>query len=198
MAKMKMTWPSSLVSAAPARPRSATIRRARSSATTSMAGAMTASLTLKAAATPRSFASIRKGEPEIYETTRRFGTILENVVMDRDSRRIDLDDGTYTQNTRSSYPISHIPNATRSGTGRPPEERLVPHGRCFWRSTANQQADPRPGDVPLPQRLHGQGGGNGTRCDRSHPQFQRLLRRALYAAASRRVRQAAGRESRRA
>jgi phosphoenolpyruvate carboxykinase (ATP) len=62
-----------------------------------------------------------EGEPEIFNTTRRFGTILENVVMDRDSRQIDLDDGTYTQNTRSSYPISHIPNATRSGIGGHPK-----------------------------------------------------------------------------
>jgi phosphoenolpyruvate carboxykinase (ATP) len=62
-----------------------------------------------------------EGEPEIYATTRRFGTILENVVMDRDSRQIDLDDATYTQNTRSSYPISHIPNATRTGKGGHPK-----------------------------------------------------------------------------
>jgi phosphoenolpyruvate carboxykinase (ATP) len=62
-----------------------------------------------------------EGEPQIYSTTRRFGTILENVVMDRDTRRIDLDDGTYTQNTRSSYPISHIPNATRTGIGGHPK-----------------------------------------------------------------------------
>ncbi|MFL7838184.1 MAG: phosphoenolpyruvate carboxykinase (ATP) [Candidatus Promineifilaceae bacterium] len=62
-----------------------------------------------------------EGEPEIYATTRRFGTILENVVMDRNTRRTDLDDGTYTQNTRSSYPISHIPNATRTGKGGHPK-----------------------------------------------------------------------------
>ena len=62
-----------------------------------------------------------KGEPEIYETTRRFGTILENVVMDRWTRRVDLDDATFTQNTRSSYPISHIPNATRTGLGGHPK-----------------------------------------------------------------------------
>jgi phosphoenolpyruvate carboxykinase (ATP) len=65
-----------------------------------------------------------EGEPEIYATTRRFGTILENVVMDRDSRLIDLDDATFTQNTRSSYPISHIPNATRTGLGGHPKNVL--------------------------------------------------------------------------
>jgi phosphoenolpyruvate carboxykinase (ATP) len=61
------------------------------------------------------------GEPEIYQTTRRFGTILENVAMDMNNRRLNLDDATFTQNTRASYPISHIPNATRSGMGGHPK-----------------------------------------------------------------------------
>jgi phosphoenolpyruvate carboxykinase (ATP) len=61
-----------------------------------------------------------KGEPEIYETTRRFGTILENVGLDMNSRRLDLDDDSMTENTRASYPISHIPTATRRGVGGHP------------------------------------------------------------------------------
>lgn len=63
----------------------------------------------------------KTGEPEIYTTTRRFGTILENVGMDMSSRRLDLTDSTYTQNTRASYPISHIPNARRNGVGGHPK-----------------------------------------------------------------------------
>lgn len=62
-----------------------------------------------------------EGEPEIYATTRMFGTILENVIYDPDTRRVDLDDGTLTQNTRASYPITHIPNADPSGTGGHPK-----------------------------------------------------------------------------
>ncbi len=50
-------------------------------------------------------------EPEIYACTRRYGTILENVIMDPVSRRIDLDDWTLTENTRASYPLSFIDNA---------------------------------------------------------------------------------------
>lgn len=57
----------------------------------------------------------RTAEPEIYETTRRFGTILENVSIDSDTRRLDLDDASLTENTRAAYPISHIPNADRGG-----------------------------------------------------------------------------------
>ncbi|MBI5419166.1 MAG: phosphoenolpyruvate carboxykinase (ATP) [Deltaproteobacteria bacterium] len=56
-----------------------------------------------------------EAEPEIYETTRRFGTILENVAMDTTTRRLDLADDSLTENTRASYPLSHIPKAMRVG-----------------------------------------------------------------------------------
>jgi len=65
-----------------------------------------------------------EGEPEIYETTRRFGTILENVAMDSANRRLNLDSDAFTENTRASYPISHIPNATRDGVGGHPKHIL--------------------------------------------------------------------------
>jgi phosphoenolpyruvate carboxykinase (ATP) len=51
-----------------------------------------------------------EGEPEIYATTRKYGTILENVVMNPQTRDLDLDDDSYTQNTRASYPLTSIPN----------------------------------------------------------------------------------------
>ena len=66
-----------------------------------------------------------QGEPEIYETTRRFGTILENVAIDPHSRRLDLDSDSFTENTRASYPISHIPNATRGGRGGHPKHVVM-------------------------------------------------------------------------
>ncbi len=65
-----------------------------------------------------------KGEPEIYQTTRLFGTILENVVYDQDTRRIDLDSDAFTENTRSSYPINYIENADLSGRGGHPKNVL--------------------------------------------------------------------------
>jgi len=49
-------------------------------------------------------------EPQIYATTRRFGTILENVAFDGTSRRIDLDEDRLTENTRASYPLEFIDN----------------------------------------------------------------------------------------
>jgi phosphoenolpyruvate carboxykinase (ATP) len=51
-----------------------------------------------------------EAEPEIYATTRTFGTVLENVVMDPATRRLDLDDDAITENTRGAYPLASIPN----------------------------------------------------------------------------------------
>lgn len=49
-------------------------------------------------------------EPQIYACTRQFGTILENVVYDPATRRVDLDDDNFTENTRASYPLEYIEN----------------------------------------------------------------------------------------
>ncbi len=64
-------------------------------------------------------------EPEIYATTRRFGTILENVVMDPVTGALDLDDGSLTENTRASYPIDFIPNVELSGVGGQPKNVVM-------------------------------------------------------------------------
>jgi phosphoenolpyruvate carboxykinase (ATP) len=52
-----------------------------------------------------------EAEPQIYSTTKRFGTVLENVVMDPVSRCLDLDDSILTENTRGCYPLSFIDNS---------------------------------------------------------------------------------------
>jgi phosphoenolpyruvate carboxykinase (ATP) len=62
-----------------------------------------------------------KDEPDIYELTRRFGTILENVVIDPDTRKIDLNDDTITENTRASYVLKEIKNHEPSGMGLHPK-----------------------------------------------------------------------------
>jgi phosphoenolpyruvate carboxykinase (ATP) len=61
-----------------------------------------------------------KSEPMIYATTKMPGTILENVILD-DNREPDFDDVSLTQNTRCSYPIDFIPNASETGKGNHPE-----------------------------------------------------------------------------
>jgi phosphoenolpyruvate carboxykinase (ATP) len=47
-----------------------------------------------------------EAEPQIYSTTRRFGTLLENVVLDPVTRALNLDDATNTENTRGAYPLN--------------------------------------------------------------------------------------------
>ena len=66
-----------------------------------------------------------EAEPEIYATTKRFGTILENVVIDRDTREIDLDDGSLAENSRASYPIDFIPNASADNLGPVPSNVIM-------------------------------------------------------------------------
>ena len=66
-----------------------------------------------------------ESEPEIYETTRRFGTILENVAFDSATGRLNLDDDSLTENTRAAYPIRHIPNATADGLGGHPTHIIM-------------------------------------------------------------------------
>ncbi len=61
-----------------------------------------------------------ESEPEIYSTTKRFGTILENVIVDPETREPDFADDAITQNTRGSYPLSYIPNASETGRGDHP------------------------------------------------------------------------------
>ena len=66
-----------------------------------------------------------EAEPDIYETTRKFGTVLENVVLDFDSRVIDLDDQTITENTRAAYPLSHVKNFVPSGIADHPKNLIM-------------------------------------------------------------------------
>jgi phosphoenolpyruvate carboxykinase (ATP) len=61
-----------------------------------------------------------EAEPQIYGTTRRFGTVLENVVIDPVTRALDLDAATFTENTRAAYPIGFIDNAVPGGQGGHP------------------------------------------------------------------------------
>jgi phosphoenolpyruvate carboxykinase (ATP) len=54
-------------------------------------------------------------EPDIFQTTRRFGTILENVDVDPVTRELDLDSERFTENTRAAYPLNFIGNADATG-----------------------------------------------------------------------------------
>ncbi len=66
----------------------------------------------------------REAEPEIYATTERFGTVMENVVLD-DQGRPDFDDGSRTENTRIAYPLDFIANASSTGLAGMPKNIVM-------------------------------------------------------------------------
>ena len=67
----------------------------------------------------------QEAEPEIFATTQRFGTVLENVVMDPATRVLDLDDATLAENSRGAYPLSYIPNASDTGVAGHPNNIIM-------------------------------------------------------------------------
>ncbi len=62
----------------------------------------------------------RTREPQIWDAI-RFGSVLENVVVDEATRAIDYDDGSVTENTRATYPVEYIPNCVIPGMGGQPK-----------------------------------------------------------------------------
>jgi phosphoenolpyruvate carboxykinase (ATP) len=66
-----------------------------------------------------------EAEPEIFATTRRFGTVLENVVIDPLTRELDLDDASLAENSRGAYPIDFIPNNSAENMGPLPKNLVM-------------------------------------------------------------------------
>ena len=66
-----------------------------------------------------------EAEPEIFDTCSKFGSVLENVVMDPVTRALDFDDGSLTQNTRVCYPLDMIPNASETSIGGIPKNVVM-------------------------------------------------------------------------
>ncbi|ALH81923.1 phosphoenolpyruvate carboxykinase [Sphingopyxis macrogoltabida] len=66
-----------------------------------------------------------EAEPEIFATTKRFGTVLENVVMDAQTRELDFDDASLAENSRGSYPIDFIPNTSEKNMGPVPQTVIM-------------------------------------------------------------------------
>jgi phosphoenolpyruvate carboxykinase (ATP) len=64
-------------------------------------------------------------EPDIFQTTKRFGTILENVDLDQRTRELDLDSDRFTENTRGAYPLEFIGNADPTGLAGQPRNVIL-------------------------------------------------------------------------
>lgn len=67
----------------------------------------------------------KEAEPEIFAASDRFGTVLENVILDPITRVPDYDDGRLTENTRSAYPLDFIPNASPTGRAGQPKNIIM-------------------------------------------------------------------------
>ncbi|MFC0340230.1 phosphoenolpyruvate carboxykinase [Paracoccus niistensis] len=66
-----------------------------------------------------------EAEPEIYATTHRFGTVVENMVYDPDTLELDFADGSITENTRCAYPLDAISNASETGMAGAPKNIIM-------------------------------------------------------------------------
>jgi phosphoenolpyruvate carboxykinase (ATP) len=67
----------------------------------------------------------QQAEPDIWSASHRFGAVLENVVIDPETRALDLASDRLTENTRSAYPIHFISNASPTGMGGHPQNIMM-------------------------------------------------------------------------
>jgi phosphoenolpyruvate carboxykinase (ATP) len=67
----------------------------------------------------------QEAEPEIWAASHRFGTVLENVVVDPQTRQLDLDSQALTENTRAAYPVDFLPNFVKSGMAGHPKTIIM-------------------------------------------------------------------------
>ncbi len=67
----------------------------------------------------------REAEPEIFATTERFGTVIENMVHDEETFALDFEDASLTANMRCAYPLDYIANASETGLGGHPKNVIM-------------------------------------------------------------------------
>ena len=116
---------------------------------------------------PSASTSPQENEPDIYNAI-KFGALVENVVMDADTREFDFDDGSLAENTRVGYPVEYIPNSRAARHERQrAQDRYLPDRRRLRRAAPHLQAGQEAGHVLLRLRLHQQAGRHGDRHHRS-------------------------------
>ena len=121
-------------------------------------------------------------EPQIYNAI-KFGAMLENIGFQQDGVTPDYFDASITQNTRVSYPITHILARPQTGQVLTPKTSF-PDLRCVWCVASHQPIGCRASDVPFPFRVHGESRRNGSRSDGAASNLLGLFRRTIYAIAS--------------
>ena len=141
----------------------------------------------------------RPASPRSTPPPRRFGTVLENVVVDPVTRCIDLDRPGHHREHPRVVPASTSSRTTcRAACGGHPSHIVFLTADAFGVLPPIAKLTRGAGDVLLPLRLHGEGGRHRARRDRAEGDVQRLLRRPVPPAASGRLRQAARRADREA
>ena len=133
-----------------------------------------------------------ESEPDIFQAL-RFGAVLENVVLDED-HGVDFHDTSITREHARRVSDRVHPQRQDPLRGRPSDRRDLPDVRRLRRAAAGQRALARAGDVPLHQRLHGQGRRHRGRRDRAAGDVLALLRRAVPGLASEQICRVARRE----
>ena len=138
-----------------------------------------------------------EAEPEIYKTTRSYGTILENVVLD-ESGVVDLDDDSKTENTRAAYDLEQIANHLPTKRAGHPRSVVMLTADAFGILPPIARLSREQRDVLLPLRLHGEARRHRDRRQGAAADLLGLLRRAVPAAAADGLRAPARRQARRA
>ena len=136
-----------------------------------------------------------EAEPEIYETTRTFGTILENVVID-ERGRLDLDDDSKTENTRGAYPLEQISNAYPAKQAGHPTDVVFLTADAFAILPPIARLTEAQARYWFLAGFTAQARRHGDRRHRAGADVLAVLRRAVPAAASGRLLEAARREAR--
>ena len=140
-----------------------------------------------------------EAEPAIWAATNRFGTVLENVILDPVTRVADYDDGRLTENTRSAYPMEFIPNASPTGVAGHPKNLVMLAADAFGVLPPIAKLSPSQAMYHFlsgyTAKVAGTEKGLGKRAA-GH--LLHLLRRALHAAPPQRLRQHAARADRQA
>ena len=134
-----------------------------------------------------------EAEPEIYATTHRFGTVLENVVFDPETRVCDFDDDSKTENTRAAYPLDFIPNASRTGRAGMPRNIVLLTADAFGVMPPIAKLTPAQAMYHFLSGYTAKVAGTEKGSGRRTAGILHLLRRAVPAASSFRLRQSAAR-----
>jgi hypothetical protein len=137
-----------------------------------------------------------EAEPEIFATTRNFGTVIENMVYDPETLELDFDDDSLTANMRCAYPLEQIPNASMTGLAGTPKNIVMLTCDAFGVLPPIARLTPAQAMYHFLSGFTVQGRGHRARRDRARAHLLHLLRRALHAAPARGLRQASAGQDR--